>query len=446
MELFFDRSWKPIQSSTRKDNLQLSHWVRTYAEFPDYPFARFNKKVDIVNYTDEEYNDYVTKNVPRSSQQHHSSWAAQLDGTWTREQTDYLFELAKRYELRWPVIHDRWNFGPRKHLVEMKRRFYSVSAQIIAGRERRKSKASPSSVAHYANVAFDHFAEGARRKRLDSSFGKKKEDIYEETQLRAELKSIDNALRRARRRMGGARPYSADAALENNASNSEAASKFPRSDSEAVGAIDGVPTTRSPEDQSDISYASASAASLRKASADIGLRQSSAQRKQQNVRDAYQGVCLRSDQLNSPPDGFSRESKTVKKTTALLNELDVPQPGKMLACAANLAAYNKLREDIMRMFQLQKAVAAAESRVATLQAQVQTLVTIPVATDRSLYSGSQNHQAHYKQYLQKHQARKKEADEQYEEQKKQLDEAHRQKRHPDKNTTITIPAHGSKGR
>ena len=33
----------------------LSHWVRSDAELPDYPFARFSRRADVVRYTDDEY-------------------------------------------------------------------------------------------------------------------------------------------------------------------------------------------------------------------------------------------------------------------------------------------------------------------------------------------------------------------------------------------------------
>lgn len=39
------RAWKPFTSTARRDNAKFSHWVLSNAEFLDYPFARFNKKV-----------------------------------------------------------------------------------------------------------------------------------------------------------------------------------------------------------------------------------------------------------------------------------------------------------------------------------------------------------------------------------------------------------------
>ena len=40
-----DRAYKPFSSTARRDGVQFNHWVPANAEFVDYPFARFNKKV-----------------------------------------------------------------------------------------------------------------------------------------------------------------------------------------------------------------------------------------------------------------------------------------------------------------------------------------------------------------------------------------------------------------
>lgn len=40
--------------------MELRHWVRASAELPDYPFTRFAKRVEVVKYTDEEYDLLLT--------------------------------------------------------------------------------------------------------------------------------------------------------------------------------------------------------------------------------------------------------------------------------------------------------------------------------------------------------------------------------------------------
>jgi DNA methyltransferase 1-associated protein 1 len=62
----------------------------------NYEFARFNVEVTVPTYTDEEYDAHLQNE------------------SWSREETDYLFEMAKEYFMRWAVIYDRYDFQPTK--------------------------------------------------------------------------------------------------------------------------------------------------------------------------------------------------------------------------------------------------------------------------------------------------------------------------------------------
>ncbi|KAF2325049.1 hypothetical protein GH714_022457 [Hevea brasiliensis] len=109
--------WLPFTNSARKDNLQLYHWVRVVNGVPptgDYSFAKYNKSVDIVRYTDEEYEKYLT------------------DPTWTKEETDQLFDLCERFDLRFIIIADRFSLS--RTVEELKDRYYSVSRAILLAR------------------------------------------------------------------------------------------------------------------------------------------------------------------------------------------------------------------------------------------------------------------------------------------------------------------------
>ncbi|KAK2455839.1 SWR1-complex protein [Trifolium repens] len=77
--------WLPFTNSARKDDLHLYHWVRIVnGVLPsgDSSFAKYNKSVDIIKYTDEEYEKYLT------------------DPMWTKEETNELFDLCERFDLR----------------------------------------------------------------------------------------------------------------------------------------------------------------------------------------------------------------------------------------------------------------------------------------------------------------------------------------------------------
>lgn len=133
--------WAPFSSSARTDGLLLHHWVRN-VEYPDYPYARFDIHLDPVTYnTDEEYRTYLQ------------------DPDWSKGETDQLLELAKRFELRWPVIYDRWIelFGhngtsdmdtPRHRKIEdLQHRYYSVAAILMQTRISHEAAAEALSLA-----------------------------------------------------------------------------------------------------------------------------------------------------------------------------------------------------------------------------------------------------------------------------------------------------------
>ncbi|KAK7396399.1 hypothetical protein VNO78_17383 [Psophocarpus tetragonolobus] len=109
--------WLPFTSSARKDNLQLYHWVRVVNGVPptgDYSFAKYNKSIDVIKYTDEEYDKYLA------------------DPMWTKEETDQLFDLCERFDLRFILIADR--FPSSRTVEELKDRYYSVSRAILIAR------------------------------------------------------------------------------------------------------------------------------------------------------------------------------------------------------------------------------------------------------------------------------------------------------------------------
>ncbi|XP_024639129.1 SWR1-complex protein 4 isoform X1 [Medicago truncatula] len=110
--------WLPFKNSARKDDLQLHHWqiqvVNGVPPTGDYSFAKYNKSVDITRYTDEEYEKYLAN--PK----------------WTKEETDQLFDLCERFNLRFIVIADR--FPSSRTVEELKDRYYSVSRAMLIAR------------------------------------------------------------------------------------------------------------------------------------------------------------------------------------------------------------------------------------------------------------------------------------------------------------------------
>ena len=225
-------AWAPFSSSARTDGALFCHWVRANVEYPDYPYARFDIHLDPVTYTDEEYNKYLQSE------------------TWSRSQTDFLLETARRFELRWPIIHDRWveTFGvtsPEK-IEDLQHRYYSVASKLNAARvSQEAAKEVQSLVAQTAAVAapdnphskelaeallietaaaralatsepeqqpliqtigtgttnkvFDLEYERERRAHMEALWCRSKDDEFEEVEIRKELKQLEGQLRKLKK-------------------------------------------------------------------------------------------------------------------------------------------------------------------------------------------------------------------------------------------------------
>ncbi|KEG02604.1 conserved Plasmodium protein, unknown function [Plasmodium vinckei vinckei] len=81
----------------------------------DYTFEKFNKKINIVKYDDEFYNKQI-KN---------------MNLKWTKEETDYLFNLCEKYECHFIIIYDVYDPKYSRTIEELKDRFYSVSKKVV---------------------------------------------------------------------------------------------------------------------------------------------------------------------------------------------------------------------------------------------------------------------------------------------------------------------------
>ncbi|KHG00644.1 SWR1-complex 4 [Gossypium arboreum] len=170
--------WLPFTSSARKDDLQLYHWVRVVNGVPptgDYSFAKYNKSVDVIRYTDEEYEKYLT------------------DPKWTKEETDQLFDLCERFDLRFIIIADR--FPTHRTVEELKDRYYSVSRAILVARA-----PSPGEVAGHPLVKepYNVTQETERKRALSMVLSQTKHQERKDAEVLAEAKRIAESRMAAR--------------------------------------------------------------------------------------------------------------------------------------------------------------------------------------------------------------------------------------------------------
>jgi len=110
--------WAPFKSSARSDDQVSHHWQKADVQYHDYPWARFNVKLDALRplYSDEEYANLLTTN------------------NWTRSETDHLMFIAYKYDLRWPVIADRYTLLPPRCTEDLQNRYLTVVTKVRAFR------------------------------------------------------------------------------------------------------------------------------------------------------------------------------------------------------------------------------------------------------------------------------------------------------------------------
>ncbi|KAK4476867.1 hypothetical protein RD792_016031 [Penstemon davidsonii] len=156
--------WLPFTSSARKDDLQLYHWLSNLFD------ANAMQSVDVIKYTDEEYEKYLS------------------DTAWTKEETDQLFDMCEQFDLRFIVIADR--FPSTRTVEELKHRYYSVSRTILIARA-----PSPSDVAGHPLVKdpYNETQEKERKRSLALVLSHTKQQERRDVEVLAEAKRISVA-------------------------------------------------------------------------------------------------------------------------------------------------------------------------------------------------------------------------------------------------------------
>jgi len=172
-------AFRPFENQGRKDGLRLSHWVKAAEPEASYPFSKFNKPSRVPHYTRDEYVRLLQ------------------DDEWTEEETNRLFELCRRFDLRFIVVHDHFirmfppgKGNPRRGQVylnrsveDLKARYYSVWTTIA-----RAHGVRPNSVD--VTYRYDAEHEKKRKKQLAGLMSRNISQIHEESLLISELKRI----------------------------------------------------------------------------------------------------------------------------------------------------------------------------------------------------------------------------------------------------------------
>ncbi|KAK7889487.1 hypothetical protein WMY93_025047 [Mugilogobius chulae] len=159
--------WMPFTNPARRDGAIFHHWRRAAEEGKDYPFARFNKTVQVPVYSEQEYQLHLH------------------DDGWTKAETDHLFDLCKRFDLRFVVVHDRYEHQQyRKRSVEdLKERYYNICGKL--------TKVRAASGTEPKIYIFDAGHERRRKEQLEKLFNRTPEQVAEEEYLIQELRKIE---------------------------------------------------------------------------------------------------------------------------------------------------------------------------------------------------------------------------------------------------------------
>ena len=163
-------------------------------EIEDSAFAKYNVHVSVPRYTDEQYQQTLQ----------HSDW--------TKEETDYLMELAADFDLRWPLIWDRYEWTPpatngsadadgdeskaiiptaqTRSMEDLKGRYYEVAAKMMAIHKPVQYMSQAEYALHEVMAHYNPLQEKARKDFAINSLNRSREEAREEESLLLEIKRI----------------------------------------------------------------------------------------------------------------------------------------------------------------------------------------------------------------------------------------------------------------
>jgi DNA methyltransferase 1-associated protein 1 len=223
------REQQPFLNPVRSDGLVLKHWRRKHTTAPpvqtteDAPmqdgdddaeahietcaeYAKYDIKIDLPTFTDDEYDAYLRSD------------------DWSREETDYLFEMINDYAYRWAVVWDRYDFQPsnnaqdgienasgeadqalatmpfapsKKRTVEdLKARFYDISAKLMKQRIPEVQMDAEQYGLYEMLSKFDPVMERNRKMLATALMNRSMDEVKEEEFLLTELQRINMAANR----------------------------------------------------------------------------------------------------------------------------------------------------------------------------------------------------------------------------------------------------------
>ena len=336
--------WMPFVNPGRKDGFKLFHWRRKVDEGKDYPFSKFSKSVELVEYSDAEYQAHLQSD------------------DWTKAETDHLMDLCQLFDLRFIIIQDRWNrdrFKTPRSVEDLKERYYNICNKITKLRtplgQELKLK------------MFDAAHERKRKDQLVKLYDRTPEEMEEEQELLDELRKIEQ-----RKKEREKKTQDLQKLITAADSSTQAARKAP----ETPGP--GRPPRTGPGRKKISSVQRISGSNESSISPGIVGNVLESGIKFPEIKTA--GSSLRSQRMKLPASVGQKKSKAIEQCLLELNLELRPMPTEDIC-----SNFNELRSDLVLMYELKQALANCEFELQTLKHQREALLGSSAGT---VFSGA----------------------------------------------------------
>lgn len=176
------------------DSGEAARSERQAFELEDSAFAKYNVHVDVPQYSDDQYQSNLA------------------NPDWTKDETDYLMGLVRDYDLRWPVIWDRYDYTPEamdgeasadgdeskaiipvpkpRAMEDLKARYYEIAAKMMAAQTPVQYMTKEEFALHETMAKFNPVQERMRKEFAINAITRTKEEANEEESLLVEIKRI----------------------------------------------------------------------------------------------------------------------------------------------------------------------------------------------------------------------------------------------------------------
>jgi len=161
-----------FENPARNDNLKLTHWHKDKNKNEIYSFAKINQKISLVKFDDNEYERLLKD----------------LNDDWTKEETEYLWKLCEQFDLRFIVIHDRYDKKYQRTVEDLKDRYYSCSKKIL---EDKKELEHP-----IVKKPYNYDYEVKRKFYLEKLYMRTKQQNEKEKHIVEYIKKLDQKMKK----------------------------------------------------------------------------------------------------------------------------------------------------------------------------------------------------------------------------------------------------------